>query len=271
MGSKAKEEAMNSLIILEAPDILLIQDTKLEDSTFLQASRKFWKKDEAHATSARGASGGLGSLWNPNNFSLIFESLNTHWILLKLQHLESKETISLVNVYAPNNAGEKKLCWDSIKNLAKLENLENIIIAGDLNLTLLSSEKRGAVRLDKFLVQSSFLLLGLESRSHILQSSISDHKPISLELLTPKDLGSIPFRFSALWIKEADFMDKVRDCWKDPIKGSAFFVWEEKLRRVKVMLKNWAKTLPNPVAERKKSQIELESQHLHLETAEIGR
>ena len=143
MGSKAKEEAMNSLIRLEAPDILLIQETKMEDLAFLQASRKFWKKDGAHATSAWGASGGLGSLWNPNKFYLISKSLNTHWILLKLQHLDSKEIISLVNVYAPNNPGEKKLCWDSIKNLANLEDLENIIIAGDFNLTLLSSEKRG--------------------------------------------------------------------------------------------------------------------------------
>eukprot|EP00253_Pinus_taeda_P036481 PITA_36481 len=242
---------MNSLIRLEAPDILLIQQTKLEDLAFLQASRKFWKKDGAHATSARGASGGLGSLWNPNKFSLISESLNTHWILLKLQHLESKEIISLVNVYAPNNAGENKICWDSIKNLADLENLENIIIAVDINLTLLSSKKRGgsivrdparesvedlmqdwdlidikptaskytcsnkrvgsghiAARLDRFLVQSSFLLLGLEVRSHILHNSISDQKPIILELLTPKDLGLILFRFSSLWIKEAYFMDK---------------------------------------------------------------
>jgi len=204
LGSKAKEEALNSVIRLEAPDILLIQETKLEDSAFLKASRKFWKKDGAHATSARGASGGLGSLWNPNKFSLISESLNTNWILLKLQHLESKEIISLVNVYAPNNAGGKKICWDSIKNLVDLENLENIIRVGDLNLTLLSSEKREgsivrdparestedlmqdwdlldikptvgkymwsnkrvgpghiATRLDRFLVQSSFLLVGL--------------------------------------------------------------------------------------------------------------
>jgi len=72
-----------------------------------------------------------------------------------------------------------------------------------------------------------------------------------LELLTPKDLGPIPFRVSSLWIKEIDFMDKVIDCWKDPVKGSTFFVWEEKLRRVKAMLRNWAKPLPNPVAERK--------------------
>lgn len=84
MGSKAKEEAMRSLIRQESPDILLVEETKMEESSFVQANRKFWKKDGAHATSARGASGGLGSLWNPHKFSLISKTLNTHWILLKL-------------------------------------------------------------------------------------------------------------------------------------------------------------------------------------------
>jgi len=62
MGTKSKEEAMKSLIRLEAPTILLIQETKLEDSAFFQASKIFWKKDGAKETSARGASGGLGLL-----------------------------------------------------------------------------------------------------------------------------------------------------------------------------------------------------------------
>eukprot|EP00253_Pinus_taeda_P034743 PITA_34743 len=98
-----------------------------------------------------------------------------------------------------------------------------------------------AARLDRFLVQSSFLLLGLEARMRILHSSVSDHKPISLELLTPKDLEPIPFRFSSLWTKEADFMEKFRDCWKDPVKGSAFFFWKEKLRREAQLQHNFHK------------------------------
>ena len=35
-------------------------------------------------------------------------------------------------------------------------------------------------RLDGFFIQSSFLLLGLEPRMHILASSVSDHKPINI-------------------------------------------------------------------------------------------
>lgn len=44
-----------------------------------------------------------------------------------------------------------------------------------------------AARLDRFLVQSSFLLLGLESRMHILPCSVSDHRPIKLDLLAHMD------------------------------------------------------------------------------------
>ena len=46
-------------------------------------------------------------------------------------------------MYIPVNAVEKKSCWDSIGTQEDLVNLENIIIAGDLNLTLLSIDKRG--------------------------------------------------------------------------------------------------------------------------------
>jgi len=148
--------------------------------------------------------------------------------------------------------------------------MENIIIAGDLNLTLHSSEKRGgcivrdparewaedilqewdmldikpssckyswsnkrlgpghiAARLDRFFIQSSFLLLGLEPRMHILPNNISDHKPIKLELLAHLDLGPIPFRFSPLWIKEPGFMQIVKDSWNQAVNGSPFYIWKE--------------------------------------------
>ena len=85
----------------------------------------------------------MGTLWNTNKFSLVSEILNTHWLFLKMQHLVTKEIISLFNVYVPVNAGEKKVYWDSVRNLADLVNLENVIIVGDLNLSFISVEKRG--------------------------------------------------------------------------------------------------------------------------------
>lgn len=255
MGRKIKEEAIINLIRTEAPDILLVQETKLKDKFFLQASKNMWPKSEARAISARGALGGIGTLWNSNKYALIFEANNTHWLLLKMQNLDTKETFSLFNIYSPVNIREKKDYWDTIRRQAELTNLENII-AGYLNLTLHSTEKREgsvvrdptrewaedllqdwdlldikpssskfswsnkrvglghiAASLDRFFIQISFLLLGLEPRMHILASSVSDHKPVKLELLAHLDLGPIPFRFNPLWVKDPLFMQTVKECW----------------------------------------------------------
>eukprot|EP00253_Pinus_taeda_P017362 PITA_17362 len=229
-----------------------------------------------------------------------------------MQNLDTKEIFSLFNVYSPVNIREKKDCWDTIRQQADQTNLENTIIAGDLNLTLHSTEKRGgsvvrdparewaedllqdwdlldikpssgkfswsnkrvgpghiAARLYRFFIQSSFLLSGLEPRMHILAGSVSDHKPVKLELLAHLDLGPIPFRFSPLWVKEPLFMQTVKDCWRQPVKDSPFFIWEEKLRRVKGVLKLWAKTLSNPTSERKAIKASLATHQTHMESASI--
>ena len=136
--------------------------------------------------------------------------------------------------------------------MAEEEDLENILIAGDLNITLSLGEKHGGcivsdparewvediirewdlidlklshgkftwsnkrtspghivARLDRFLIQSSYLLLGLDAKMSILSSSTSDHKLIMLSLSSQSNLGPIPFRFCSLWIKQKDFMERV--------------------------------------------------------------
>ena len=141
-----------------------------------------------------------------------------------------------------------------LESFLNLHQLENIIVAGDLNVTLVANEKKGgmlvrdpsrewvgdlilgwdlidikpvkgkftwtnkrlgpdhvAARLDRFLVHSSFLSLGLLASSKILLHCTSDHKPILLELALDQNLGLIPFRFSPLWIHRGDFMQVVSD------------------------------------------------------------
>jgi len=115
----------------------------MEDKAFLQIGKNLWKKSEGQAVSTRGASGGLGTLWNPSKITKVKEIANTHWLFSKLKHVDTEETLCLFNVYIPVSAGEKKNCWDSIRALADSEDLANIIIAGDLNLTLSTAEKRG--------------------------------------------------------------------------------------------------------------------------------
>jgi hypothetical protein len=53
-----------------------------------------------------------------------------------------------------------------------------------------------AARLERFLFQSSLLLLYPNLTSLILPHSVSNHKPILLEISSDKNLEPIPFRFS---------------------------------------------------------------------------
>ena len=41
---------------------------------------------------------------------------------------------------------EKKECWESLSDFLELNSLANIIIAGDLNITLAPNEKKGGLR-----------------------------------------------------------------------------------------------------------------------------
>ena len=126
-----------------------------------------------------------------------------------------------------------------------------------------------AARLDRFLVHSSFLTIGLFANSEILQACTSDHKPISLTLTPGEKLGPIPFRFSPLWVTMDGFFELVTETWKKTVSGSPFYIWEEKLRRLKVALKSWAKSQPSPISERMNAQRALRNHQILMEESTI--
>jgi hypothetical protein len=60
-------------------------------------------------------------------------------------------------------------------------------------------------RLDRFLVHNSSMLLGLTLSSSIPPHSVSDHKPILLDISHDKNLRPIPFRFNLAWFQDESF------------------------------------------------------------------
>lgn len=279
-GSTTKEEALKDIIKTSNAEILLIQETKMEGQDFLKKSKARWKSSGI-AESARGASGSLGTIWNSKKYDLIMHEARKHWIFTSLLHLETGRQVSLFNLYVPVLLEDKKSCWETLRDFLQQNVPDNIILGGDLNLTLSANEKKGgsiirdqarewvedlmstweledikpvkgkytwsnkrvgpghiATRLDRFLVQSSFLVLGLNPDSTILPHSVSDHKPISLSRTTDNNLGPIPFRFNPRWIQEKSYPALVAKIWNGTVIGSPFFVWEEKLRRLKKSFKS---------------------------------
>ena len=105
---------MKDLIRLSQLDILLIQETKMEKEAFLQVSANFWEKGGGLAVSSRGASGGIGTLWDVQKFELIESKHCSHWIVTTLLHKEFNIQVRLFNIYVHAlYAGKKKIVGTS--------------------------------------------------------------------------------------------------------------------------------------------------------------
>ena len=93
---------------MHQPDILLIQETKMEEEAFLQTSTKFRKNRGKAAISSRGASGGIGTLWDDMKYEAVDIKYNSSRILTHLRHKDSNIQVRIYNIYTPNSYAEKK-------------------------------------------------------------------------------------------------------------------------------------------------------------------
>ena len=68
LGNPLKDEAVKYLLKMNPADMLLLQETKIEDEALLSINSSKWNKKVGIAVSARGTSGGLATLWSHENF-----------------------------------------------------------------------------------------------------------------------------------------------------------------------------------------------------------
>jgi hypothetical protein len=96
--------------------------------------------------------------------------------------------------------------------------------------------------LDHFLIHINVFLLPFSISSQILPYVVSYHRPISYYFDSPINLGTIPFRFNPLWLHNNEVFSLVKQVWATYILGSPNYIWERKLRVVKLALKSWEKS-----------------------------
>ena len=65
-----KVEVVKDLIRMDSPNVLLLQETKIEEDTLLSLSKNNWKNNVGKVVSARGSSGGLATVWTEELLSL---------------------------------------------------------------------------------------------------------------------------------------------------------------------------------------------------------
>jgi hypothetical protein len=70
-------------------------------------AKKIWKKGEGKAISSRGASGGLCTIWNTEEFILEDHLQSQFWMMASLSRKSTGKIYTIINVYMPNNYLEK--------------------------------------------------------------------------------------------------------------------------------------------------------------------
>ena len=136
LGGSTKQKSLHHIFVSIAPNIIVFQETMNSTYPALLAFSKLGPGWEFCAISSKGLSGGLLLGWNPLKvICKAFQILAC--ILLEASIRGSHLPLSILNCYGPHLHHD--IFWNEAVR-GGLLSLPNLILAGDLNLTLNASE-----------------------------------------------------------------------------------------------------------------------------------
>lgn len=273
-----KKRFLSKIIKKRKPDIMFVQETKLE-SVDRSGIQKIWGASNMNfaCSNSMGASGGLLIIWNDSFFKA--SSVSVHRSFILIQGHINDFPCTLVNICAPNVIVSRRELWEELLIL-KANDQNPWCIGGDFNEIKDVSERVGCIgvdrgmrdfiefcnnmeildlpmlgrkftwsnyqnqaihsRLDRFLLSQTFL-----DKFKVLQwglpRPISDHCPIML-LDDKRDWGPKPFRFMDMWLSHPDCLKIAKATWDEvQVCGWAGFTIVQKLRAIKDRLRVWNK------------------------------
>jgi hypothetical protein len=94
-------------------------------------------------------------------------------------------------------------------------------------------------RIDRGWVSSEWLEEWGDCSMWVCSRDVSDHCPLVLKY-ADNNWGEKPFRFNNYWLDHKNYNKVVEDCWRaNPVTGWMAFVLKEKLKSLKLCLKEW--------------------------------
>lgn len=73
------------------------------------------KNYEGIAIDSNRALGGIRTLWNKWNWTIVSQKLNNSWLRTNLIQKNTNVKYNVINIYSPNHYRDKALCWESLK------------------------------------------------------------------------------------------------------------------------------------------------------------
>ncbi|XP_071705217.1 uncharacterized protein [Rutidosis leptorrhynchoides] len=276
---KGKFGWVRNICISEKPFVAVFQETKcgtIEDGwvNALWGGPNFGYVQKE----ATGSSGGLLCIWDSNEFDIIDCNGCENFIAIRGRWVRSGQESVIVNLYGPHNDRGKKALWDSLEQLINSvdapwllvgdfnevrmaeDRLNSQFIQGradifnefivrcglieiDINgrkFTRISDDGLKFSKIDRFLVNNSFLQLWSDLSVIALDRHLSDHCPL---ILRDKiiDYGPKPFKVFDEWFNCEEVDKIIMEAWMQPIRGSRKDCnFRDRLKNVKLALKDWS-------------------------------
>ncbi|GAU51172.1 hypothetical protein TSUD_412070 [Trifolium subterraneum] len=265
LGGLEKRKEVRKLIGDMKPLIVCLQETKMgvcED--FFCAS--LWGSSP-HAYSFRpsaGASGGLLVMWDTVEVEVWSSASFNHVVQIHGRFIKSDKEFYLFNVYVPCDDTAKQMLWDSLSG--KIQQLvgKKVCVCGDFNAVRCDEERRsvrqGMRSLDcgpfnQFIEENGLVDLPLSGRrytwfkgdgrsmSRLDRFLLSEEWCLVWPNFDEENWGPRPVRMLKCWHDNPGFRQFVVDKWKSlQIDGCGGFVLKEKLKLIKLALKEWHNT-----------------------------
>nr|GEV64123.1 RNA-directed DNA polymerase, eukaryota, reverse transcriptase zinc-binding domain protein [Tanacetum cinerariifolium] len=174
---------------------------------------------------ARGRSGGLIFIWDPNFFSKEAIWCDDNFIIVKGHWNNEVRDCFMINIYGPQESAAKSSLWN---RLAEFMNQHN----GKFILLVISTRS--------FTNTKGVMEDIPDIKVKAIERLLSDHSPILLHS-KKADFGPSPFKLYNSWLSRDGFDDIVKSTWDsmETRNGSNKISSHVKLRNLKNAIKKW--------------------------------
>ncbi|KAK8713122.1 hypothetical protein V6N13_148347 [Hibiscus sabdariffa] len=219
--------------------------------------------------------GGILVVWDPSKFVAVLVTHDPNFLCLRGHWVSDSWESLMIVVYAPCVRSKRRDLWERLLAVASAVEIP-CCLGGDFNEVTNYAERRGCVgdrggmlefvgfihdggfvdiptagkvftwygskakgcRLDKFLVLADWLdrFEGLEQRNFLW--NVSDHDPVRLSCGVV-NWGPQPFRFLNAWLERKGHIKVMGDEWRRISVSHTTSSVVDRLRELKVFLKQW--------------------------------
>ncbi|XP_026452343.1 uncharacterized protein LOC113352782 [Papaver somniferum] len=281
LGDKDKRIVIKSVLLKWNPDVVLLQETKLQDFS-VQLRREVWCHPDVDYCyiPSRGTKGGISILWRKDKIDLIDKLEEIHSLSCMFRSKTSHLEFYISNIYAPNDRKDRRTLWRELREVMGIWSIPGFL-GGDWNVTKSIEDRnrdRGVSRvmrdfisfitnhdlvdlplsgakytwsnfrenpycskIDRFLLNSLWEAMFPYTIQSAKPRPVSDHTPLLLST-TMVNTGARPFKFEIIWLESAKLKDKMQVWWSNlTFNGNLGYVFRKKLMAIKEYLKVWNK------------------------------